>query len=152
MKTIVIASALLLASASAATAAPTVAIAFDAAARAGLAPATATLAAHGATQRCTGVRLADLVARAGLPTADAIRGPALTMVIIAEAADGYRVAFSLGEIDPRLGNTDIVVADACDGKPLAAADGPVRLVVPGEARAARSVRQLVRLTATALER
>lgn len=125
-------------------------IALDAAARAGLPPATATLTVHGGRAQCTGVRLADLIAKAGLPTGDAVRGPALGTVIVAEAADGYRIVFSLGEIDPRLGNTEIIVADTCDGKPLAAADGPLRLVVPGEARGARSVRQLVRLTARTL--
>jgi DMSO/TMAO reductase YedYZ molybdopterin-dependent catalytic subunit len=36
----------------------------------------------------------------------------------------------------------VLVASACDGKPLAASEGPLRLVVPGEIRAARSVRQL----------
>ncbi|WP_426167536.1 molybdopterin-dependent oxidoreductase [Sandarakinorhabdus sp. DWP1-3-1] len=122
-------------------------IAIDAAARAGLPAATATLTAHGKTSSCTGVRLSDLVARAGLPTGEAVRGQALVTVIVAEATDGYRVVFSLGEIDAKLGNAAIIVADRCDGRPLAAADGPLRLVVPGEARAARSVRALARLQA-----
>ncbi|WP_156254590.1 molybdopterin-dependent oxidoreductase, partial [Sandarakinorhabdus oryzae] len=79
---------------------------------------------------------------AGLPSGEAVRGPALTTLIVAEAADGYRVAFSLGEIDGKLGNRAVLVATACDGKPLDIANGPLRLVVPGETRAARSVRQL----------
>ena len=124
-----------------------IAIPFDAAARAPLPPATATLTAHGTSQRCTGVWLRDLVAAAGLPTGEAVKGPALVMQVTAVAADGYRVGFSLGEIDAKLGKARVLVADACDGKPLAAADGPVRLVVEGEARAARPVRQLVELTA-----
>jgi hypothetical protein len=124
-----------------------IAIPFDAAARAPLPQAAATLTAHGASQRCTGVWLRDLVGAAGLPAGEAVKGPALLMRVTAVAADGYRVAFSLGEIDAKLGKAPILVADACDGKPLAAADGPVRLVVEGEARAARSVRQLVGLKA-----
>ena len=124
-----------------------VAIPFDAAARAPLPAASATLTAHGTSHRCTGVWLRDLVAAAGLPVAEAVKGPALVMQVVAVAADGYRVGFSLGEIDAKLGNAPILVADACDGKPLPAAEGPVRLVVEGEARAARSVRQLVGLTA-----
>lgn len=127
-------------------------VAFDAAARAGLPAVAAVLAAHGASERCTGVRLADLVARAGVPAGDAVRGGALAMVVVAEGADGYRVVFSLGELDARLGNADIIVADACGGKPLAGGDGPIRLVAAGEARGARSVRQLVRLTARVVER
>ncbi|MFZ4688602.1 MAG: molybdopterin-dependent oxidoreductase [Polymorphobacter sp.] len=117
----------------------------DAAARAGLPRATATLAVHGTQQRCEGVWLADLLARAGVPAGDAVKGDALASVVIAEAADGYRVVFSLGEIDRKLGKAPVLVADHCAGNPLAAADGPLRLVVPGDARGARSVRQLVRV-------
>ena len=124
-----------------------IAIPFDAAARAPLPPAAAILTAHGTSQRCTGVWLRDLVAAAGLPVGDAVKGPALVIRVTAVAADGYRVGFSLGEIDAKLGKVPILVADACDGKPLLAADGPVRLVVEGEQRAARSIRQLVGLTA-----
>jgi hypothetical protein len=105
----------------------------------------ATLVAHGKTQVCEGVSLAELAVAAGLPAGDTLRGPALTTLIVAEAADGYRVAFALAEIDVKLGARQVLVATRCDGRPLAEADGPLRLVVPGEARAARSVRQLVRL-------
>ena len=114
----------------------------DAATLARLPAATASLTAHGQTHSCTGVWLADLAAAAGLPSGESVRGSALTTMIIAEAADNYRVAFTLGEIDRKLGNHPVLVANACDGKPLTADDGPLRLVVPGEARAARSVRQL----------
>lgn len=112
---------------------------------AGLPRSDADLTAHGQRQRCEGVALADLLARAGAPSGEALRGTALTLVVIAKGRDGYRVAFSLGEIDSRLGNRPVLIADRCDGQPLPAADGPLRLVVPGDARAARSVRQLVRL-------
>lgn len=122
------------------------AVPFDAATRAGLPAATATLTAHGTTLQCSGVWLRDLVARAGAPNGPAVKGPALAMTVTAEAADGYRVVFSLGEIDAMLGKAAILVADACDGKPLPKGDGPLRLVAEGEARGARSVKQLVRLT------
>lgn len=114
----------------------------DAASLAPLPRASADLTAHGKTSRCDGVWLADLVAAKGLPSGEAVRGPALSILIRAEAADGYRVVFALSEIDRRLGNKPVLIADRCDGKPLPADDGPLRLVVPGEARAARSVKQL----------
>jgi hypothetical protein len=117
----------------------------DKATLARLPAASARLTAHGKTEQCDGVWLADLAAAAGLPGGEALRGPALTTFIVAEARDGYRVAFTLAEIDPKLGAHQVLVASACAGKPLADADGPLRLVVPGEARAARSVRQLQRL-------
>ena len=131
----------------AAVVATTQPVPFDAAARAGLPVASAVLTAHGGRKTCTGVWLSDLASRAGLPAGEALKGPALATVIVADAADGYRVVFSLPEIDARLGNKPVLVADHCDGAPLPATDGPVRLVVPGEMRAARSLRQLSRLSA-----
>jgi hypothetical protein len=117
----------------------------DAASLARLPAASAKLTAHGSTLRCDGVWLADLAAAAGLPSGDALRGPALTIAIVAEAADGYRTAFTLAELDAKLGNHPVLVATRCDNKPLDSETGPLRLVVPGEVRAARSVRQLQRL-------
>lgn len=114
----------------------------DAASLARLPRATASFTAHGQQHQCEGVWLADLAAASGLPAGEALRGPALLTVLRAEAADGYRVAFTLAEIDRKLGNHAVLIADRCDGAALTAADGPLRLVVPGEARAARSVRQL----------
>ncbi len=120
------------------------AIPFDAPTRAALPPAAAVLVAHGVPHPCSGVWLRDLAAAAGVPSGDAVKGPALAMTV---AADGYRVVFSLGELDAALGKAAILVADTCDGKQLADGDGSVRLVAAGEARGARSVKQLVRLTA-----
>ncbi len=117
----------------------------DAATLARLPRTSASFTAHGQTHQCEGVRLSDLAAAAGLPAGEALRGPALTTLIVAEAADGYRVAFTLAELDPKLGNRPVIVTGRCDDKPIAAEDGPLRLVAPGEARAARSVRQLQKL-------
>jgi hypothetical protein len=112
---------------------------------AGLPRQPALLVAHGQTISCEGVPLAALLARAGIPAGEALRGTALASVIIATGKDGYRIVFSLAEIDAKLGNNSVFVVDRCAGAPVAADDGPLRLVVPGEARAARSVRQLVAL-------
>lgn len=131
-----------------ALAAAAIEVPFDTATRSALPAAAATLSAHGSTQQCSGVWLRDLVARAGVPSGEAIKGPALTITVTAEAADGYRVVFSLGELDAKLGNAPILVADRCDGKALPEGDGPVRLVAQGEARGARSVKQLTRIVAT----
>ena len=122
----------------------------DAATLASLPRREAVLAAHGQTSLCSGVALADLAARAGLPAGEAVKGAALRMLLVVAARDGYRVAFTLGEIDLKLGGKPVLLADRCDGKPLAAEDGPLRLVVPGEARAARSVRQVQAINVVAL--
>lgn len=105
----------------------------------------ARFTAHGTTQTCTGPLLWAVLAKAGVPGGKDVRGPLLATVVVARARDGYAVAFSLGELDPLLGAGKVIVAERCDGKPLAAADGPYRLVAPFEQRAARSVRQLTTL-------
>lgn len=114
----------------------------DAALLESLPVAEAVLTAHGKTQNCSGPKLADVVAKLGAPAGDAVRGKALAATVTATARDGYVVVFSLGELDAKLGASKAIVATRCDGKPLDAEAGPYRLVVPGEARAARSVRQL----------
>lgn len=64
------------------------------------------------------------------------------MVIVAVAADGYQVTFSIAELDEGIGNAKVLVADSEDGKPLGEGQGPLRLVAPGDARPARWVRML----------
>lgn len=101
---------------------------------------------HGKTMTCEGPWLIDLLARVGVPTGDDVRGPALATLVIASASDGYRAAFTLGELDHKLGNAAIIVTDRCDGAALPASDGPLRIVAMADQRGARSVRSLVRLT------
>jgi hypothetical protein len=48
-----------------------------------------------------------------------IRGT-VQMTMLAEAADGYRAAFSLAELNPELTDRIILLADAKDGEPLPA--------------------------------
>ena len=65
--------------------------------------------------------------------------------VIVDASDGYQVVFALPEFD--LGFTDriILLADKRDGHPLSAPEGPFRIVVPGEKRHARWVREVIGL-------
>lgn len=92
-----------------------------------------------------GVLLDDVLKRAGLPTGSSLRGKALTTYILVEAQDGYQVVFSLGELDPSVTDSQIVLADSSDGKPLAETEGPFRLVIPKDKLGARSVRMLRRI-------
>lgn len=101
---------------------------------------------HGKTLRCTGVPLTALLERIGQPQGDALRGAALASGIMVRARDGYRVLFSLGELDGSLGKAEAVLASSCDGQPLDAVAGPLRLLVAGDTRAARSVRQVTRIS------
>lgn len=108
--------------------------------------ATQALTAHDRKVSCEGVLLRDVLAKAGLPTGADVRGTALTTVITAHARDGYRVAFTLGELDAQLGAARVLVATRCDDHALDEDDGPLRLVVDDRTRGARSVRQLERLS------
>jgi len=117
---------------------------------AGLPTHDVTLTHHGEAQTCTGPLLADVMARLGAPSGSALRGTALLMAVVVEARDGYRVAFTLGELDPLLGKAEVVLADRCNGVMLDAEDGPFRLAVEGDTRGARSVRQVVTLQLVAV--
>lgn len=100
---------------------------------------------EGRKQVYEGVLLLDLMRRAGAPLGPDLRGPHLTTYLLAHARDGYQVVFSLGEIDPLLSNIRILVADTVDGRPLLDAQGPLRLIVSGDQRGARSIRMLERI-------
>jgi len=92
-----------------------------------------------------GVLVSEILSRAGVPTGGQMRSPTLTMYVVAAAKDGYRVVLSLGELDNPLSNANIIVADTMDGQPLPANAGPLRLILPKDARSVRSVRTLERL-------
>jgi hypothetical protein len=98
------------------------------------------------TETYEGVLLEELLHRAGVPQGEQLRGPAMVTYVIAAAEDGYRVVFSLAELDSGILESDVLVADTLDGAPLAAKEGPFRLVAPHEKRPARWVRMLKSLT------
>ncbi|HKV06127.1 MAG TPA: molybdopterin-dependent oxidoreductase [Candidatus Acidoferrales bacterium] len=89
-----------------------------------------------------GVALAEVLKRAGVPQGEQVSGEALTTFVVAEAADGYRVLFSLVETDPHFEDSDILVADTMDGAPLGKDEGPVKLVLPHEKSPRRWIRMV----------
>lgn len=64
----------------------------------------------------------------------------LTKTLMVTASDGYRIAFSVGELAPEFGNAMILLALETDGKPLA--DG-FRIVAQGDKRGARAIHDIV---------
>ncbi len=93
-----------------------------------------------------GVPLGDLLARAGAPAGEALKGRnALSLYVVVEATDGYRALFSLAEIDSGFTDRVVLLADRRDGRPLSDREGPLQVIVPGERKHARWVRQVVRL-------
>jgi DMSO/TMAO reductase YedYZ molybdopterin-dependent catalytic subunit len=97
---------------------------------------------NGKTEHYQGVPLLTLLEKAGAPVGAKLKGGTMPTVVIAEAPDGYRVAFALAELDAGLGDTPVLVADTMEGAPLDADHGPFRLVVPHDKRPARWIRGL----------
>jgi DMSO/TMAO reductase YedYZ molybdopterin-dependent catalytic subunit len=93
-----------------------------------------------------GVLLEELLHRAGVPQGEQLRGSWMANFASAEAEDGYRVVFSLAELDSAILESEVIVADTVDGAPLSAQQGPFRLVAPREKRPARWVRMLKSIT------
>jgi hypothetical protein len=70
----------------------------------------------------------------------------MTSYAVAEAQDSYRVIFALAELDSGFLDSQVLVADTMDGRPLGARLGPLRLVAPLEKRSTRWVRMLKTIT------
>jgi hypothetical protein len=97
---------------------------------------------HGARATFQGVLLSDVLASVRAPTGEAFNKTVASYYVIAEAHDGYRAVFSWAEVDPSFTDRKVYVATERDGKPLSGKDGPFELIVPGEKRYSRWVRQL----------
>jgi DMSO/TMAO reductase YedYZ molybdopterin-dependent catalytic subunit len=100
------------------------------------------------TEAYEGVLVEELLRKAGVPQGENLRGPSMATYVLAEAADGYRVVFSLAELDSEILDSEVIVADTMDGAPLGANQGPFRLVAPHEKRPAGWVRMLKSITVT----
>jgi DMSO/TMAO reductase YedYZ molybdopterin-dependent catalytic subunit len=77
-----------------------------------------------------GVLVTELLKRARVPQGAQLRGAAMATYVQAAAADGYRVIFSLAELDTDFQDSDVIVADTMNGAPLDDKPGPFRLVAP----------------------
>jgi DMSO/TMAO reductase YedYZ molybdopterin-dependent catalytic subunit len=98
------------------------------------------------TEVYEGVLVEDLLKKAGVPQGEALRGQAMATYVLVDAADNYRVLFSLEEFNSSFMDSEIIVADTMDGAPIPGALGPFRLVAPHEKRPARWVEMVKSLT------
>lgn len=96
-----------------------------------------------------GVALSQLLQSVAAPSGHALRGPELADIVVVSSKDGYRVALALSDVDAGFASRPVILADKVNGAAIPATDGPYRLVVEGDARAARSARMV---TAIKLER
>jgi hypothetical protein len=98
---------------------------------------------HGeATHKYSGVAMQEILARAGAPLGDKLRGKSLQLVVVAHSRDGYSIAFALAEFDAAFNDRSILLADTEDGKPLPDYASPFRMIIPGDKKAARWARMV----------
>ena len=100
---------------------------------------------HGKTVSYEGVPLPLVLEKAGMVFGDSMHSKRISAYLLVEAADGYRVVFALPELDPAFTDRVVLLADRADGHPLDNKEGPFHIVVPGEKRMARWVRQVTSL-------
>ena len=90
----------------------------------------------------SGVVLADILQKAGVPLGKELHGKNLAKFVVAEGSDGYQAVFALAELDNGFTDRQIILAMTIDGKPLAATEGPFRIIVQDEKKQARCVRMV----------
>lgn len=99
---------------------------------------TLELESHGDTITYTGPLLFELMARAGAPDSAMMHGPAFAKVVRITASDGYQIVLSLGEVDPAMKPTRVIIAppssETSESRPAG-----FRVVVEGDFRPARSL-------------
>jgi hypothetical protein len=93
--------------------------------------------------RYSGVTIAEILDKAGVALGDSSQLKTVTSYILVTAADGYRAIYTLAEIDPLFAGRSIIIANREDKKPLAAEDGLFQVIVPGEKKHGRWVRQVI---------
>jgi DMSO/TMAO reductase YedYZ molybdopterin-dependent catalytic subunit len=100
---------------------------------------------HGQKHTSNVVPLLSLLKAAGVqtqvkmdPKADPrMKNSELHLIVGVECRDGYLVTFSLGELLADIGNRHVWLAFDMDGQPLPQRDGPIRLIVPEDAKPGR---------------
>jgi hypothetical protein len=90
----------------------------------------------------SGVPVRDLLAKAGIPLGEKLRGKNLRLAVLVHCLDHYDIVFALAEFDDAFNSRTILLVDRQDGQPLPNALGPVRLLVPGDKRPARWARMV----------
>lgn len=123
---------------------------FTAAQLAALPHASFSASARDKNFRFDGIDVLELLRAAGVELTMPLHGPALRRVLAVHAADGYIAAFALAEFDATLGARKAYLVDRQDGAALDAKEGPLRIVVPGEGRPTRWVRQVTKLVVSDL--
>jgi len=106
---------------------------------------TGAAAAHDARFTFDGYDLRDVLRLAGVTPVDSLRRGQLRRVVVFVGADGYSAIIALSDLDPSIGGRRALLVDREDGRPLPSERGPRRIIVEGDHRPSRWVRQVVRI-------
>lgn len=99
----------------------------------------------GKSHTYSGVSVADVLIKAGVTMGKNLHGENLSKYLLVKCADGYQVLFSLAELDNNFTDRKVILADKIEGNLLQESKGPLRIVVEGEKKPARSSFQVVEL-------
>lgn len=92
--------------------------------------------------RYSGVTLADILTKAGVSLGEDAKRKTVSSYIVITAADNYKAIYALSEIDPLFASRSIILVDKEDKKILPASNGPFQVIVPGEKKYGRWIRQV----------
>jgi molybdate transport system substrate-binding protein len=87
----------------------------------------------------TGPLLYTVLDKAGFVPNTSFKNDLLRQFVTVGATDNYQVSVSLAEIAPTFGRARVILAYLRNGRPLSAAEGAIRLIVPGDFLAGRWV-------------
>jgi hypothetical protein len=97
----------------------------------------------------SGVPLIALLVEVGVPQRP--KGKDLRLVVVAEARDGNKVVYSLGEVSPEVHDGSVLLADSADGKPIGEESGPIELICSGDRSPARWIRGVASIRVVAAD-
>ena len=90
--------------------------------------------------------MSDILISAGAKLGEGeMRGKELASYLLVEAEDGYRVIFAMAELSSDFTDKSIILADLRDGKTLGEPQGNWQIIVPGEKKWGRWIRQVTSL-------
>src|ERR1700733_13836854 len=90
-----------------------------------------TMPEHRSEGEYTCASAAAVLGAAGVELGKSLRGKRMADYLLVKAGDGYEGVFALPELDPDFTDRQVLLCYAKDGAPLAADEGPLRMVVPG---------------------
>jgi hypothetical protein len=104
---------------------------------------TLNLKGHdGQQHRYSGVLLADVLTQADVTVGEGSAKRVVKSYVLVNAEDKYQAVYAMAEFEPMFTGNQIIVADEVDGKPLPTGTGPFQMIVPGEKKFGRWVRQV----------